>query len=165
MLEIVMATHAGMTTAEFEQIDVDPERAVADLNIPRAMVKALGHARCGVYAEVTAFGRIAPGDAVAHTYGYPVLEQCSAKLNHLRRRDFTGRAGARRSLVASALLASLVDRTHAAKAPGPLGLRPGGRRRRCAARPMRSGIALRAAPGRSPPQAATQTIQLDHIPL
>jgi len=41
---------------------VDPDRAVADVNIPRAMVKALGHALCGVYAEVVATGRVVLGD-------------------------------------------------------------------------------------------------------
>jgi hypothetical protein len=30
-----------------------------DVNIPRAMVKALGHALCRVYAEVVAAGRVA----------------------------------------------------------------------------------------------------------
>jgi MOSC domain-containing protein YiiM len=45
-------------------INVDPDRAVADVNIPRAMVKALGHALCGVYAEVVAAGRLALGDTV-----------------------------------------------------------------------------------------------------
>ena len=80
------------------------------------------------------------------------LEQCSAKLNRLRRRDFTGWAGARRSLVAQALQASLVDRTHAAKAPGLSGVAPW----RAPAALRRStdalGIALRVAPGRSPRQ-------------
>jgi hypothetical protein len=79
------------------------------------------------------------------------------KLNRLRRRDFAERAGARRSLVASVLQVSLATNPDP-KSPRPCGLRPDGRRRRCTARTMRCGIALRAAPGRSPPQAATQTI-------
>lgn len=52
-------------TGRCKMINVDPERAVADLNIPMAMVKALGHALCGVYAAVIAAGRVAPGDAAA----------------------------------------------------------------------------------------------------
>jgi len=51
-------------TARCKMINVDPDRAVADVNIPRAMVKALGHALCGVYAEVVAAGRVALGDTV-----------------------------------------------------------------------------------------------------
>jgi uncharacterized protein YcbX len=51
-------------TARCKMINVDPDRAVADVNIPRAMVKALGHALCGVYAEVVATGRVVLGDTV-----------------------------------------------------------------------------------------------------
>ena len=51
-------------TARCKMINVDPERAVADVNIPRAMMKALGHALCGVYGEVVTSGRIAVGDTV-----------------------------------------------------------------------------------------------------
>jgi len=51
-------------TARCKMINVDPDRAVADVNIPRAMVKALGHAVCGVYAEVVATGRVVLGDTV-----------------------------------------------------------------------------------------------------
>jgi len=42
--------------------NVDPARGIADLDIPRALMRALGHADCGVYAEVIAGGAIAVGD-------------------------------------------------------------------------------------------------------
>ena len=45
-------------------INVDPETAVRDLEIPPALMRRLGHADCGVYAEVIAGGAIATGDAV-----------------------------------------------------------------------------------------------------
>jgi uncharacterized protein YcbX len=46
-------------------INVDPDTAVRDLNIPQALMRRLGHADCGIYAEVIAGGRIAAGDAIA----------------------------------------------------------------------------------------------------
>ena len=45
-------------------INVDPETAARDLNIPQALMRRLGHADCGVYAEVAAGGIIAAGDAI-----------------------------------------------------------------------------------------------------
>ena len=51
-------------TARCKMINVDPDRAIADVNIPKAMVKALGHALCGVFAEAVASGRVALGDTV-----------------------------------------------------------------------------------------------------
>jgi MOSC domain-containing protein len=57
-------TRLRVTEPRCKMINVDPDRAVADVNIPRAMVKALGHALCGVYAEVVAAGRVALGDTV-----------------------------------------------------------------------------------------------------
>jgi len=45
-------------------INVDPETAVRDLEIPPALMRRLGHADCGVYAEVIAGGAIATGDDV-----------------------------------------------------------------------------------------------------
>jgi len=45
-------------------VNVDPESAVRDLNIPQALMRRLGHADCGVYAEVIAGGDIAVGDAI-----------------------------------------------------------------------------------------------------
>jgi uncharacterized protein len=46
-------------------INVDPETAARDLDIPRTMMHRLGHADCGVYAEVIAGGTIGVGDAIA----------------------------------------------------------------------------------------------------
>ena len=46
-------------------VDVDPETAVRDLNLPRTLMRHFGHADCGIYAEVTAGGTIAVGDTVA----------------------------------------------------------------------------------------------------
>ena len=45
--------------------NVDPETAARDLNIPHTLMRHLGHADCGVYAEVIAGGAIGVGDAVA----------------------------------------------------------------------------------------------------
>jgi uncharacterized protein YcbX len=45
--------------------NVDPQTAARDLDIPRALMRRLGHNECGVYAEVTAGGTIGVGDAVA----------------------------------------------------------------------------------------------------
>jgi uncharacterized protein YcbX len=44
--------------------EVDPVTAARDLPIPRTLLQAFGHADCGVYAEVTAGGEIAVGNAV-----------------------------------------------------------------------------------------------------
>jgi hypothetical protein len=46
-------------------INVDPETAVRDLDIPPTLMRRLGHNECGIYAEVTAGGTIGVGDAVA----------------------------------------------------------------------------------------------------
>ena len=45
--------------------DVDPETGIRDLTIPRTLLDNFDHTDCGVYAEVTAAGEIAPGDAIA----------------------------------------------------------------------------------------------------
>jgi uncharacterized protein YcbX len=45
--------------------NVEPGTGIRDLDIPATLVRHLGHADCGVYAEVTVGGPIAPGDAVA----------------------------------------------------------------------------------------------------
>jgi len=45
-------------------VNVDPESAVRDLDIPHTLERRLGHAECGVYAEVIAGGVIAVGDAI-----------------------------------------------------------------------------------------------------
>lgn len=44
--------------------NVDPATAERDMNLPRALQEAFGHADMGVYARVIAGGRIAPADAV-----------------------------------------------------------------------------------------------------
>lgn len=46
-------------------VNVDPETAERDLEIPAAIMRRLGHMDCGVYAEVIADGTIGTGDAVA----------------------------------------------------------------------------------------------------
>jgi uncharacterized protein len=43
-------------------INVDPDTAARDLDIPHALKRRVGHADCGVYAEVTAGGSIVEGD-------------------------------------------------------------------------------------------------------
>jgi uncharacterized protein YcbX len=44
--------------------NVEPGTGIRDLNIPATLLRHLGHADCGIYAEVTAGGAVAPGDAV-----------------------------------------------------------------------------------------------------
>jgi uncharacterized protein len=46
-------------------INVDPQTAARDLDIPPTMMRRLGHNECGIYAEVTAGGTIAVGDGIA----------------------------------------------------------------------------------------------------
>lgn len=46
-------------------VNVDPELAVRDMEIPNTLMRRLGHAECGIYAEVIEGGKIAVGDAVA----------------------------------------------------------------------------------------------------
>ncbi|HEV7635856.1 MAG TPA: MOSC domain-containing protein [Bradyrhizobium sp.] len=46
-------------------VNVDPESAARDMDIPPTLMRRLGHADCGVYAEVIADGSIAVGDALA----------------------------------------------------------------------------------------------------
>jgi uncharacterized protein YcbX len=45
-------------------VNVDPESAARDLDIPHALMRRFGHADCGVYAEVIAGGAIGVGDAI-----------------------------------------------------------------------------------------------------
>lgn len=45
-------------------VNVDPETAARDLNIPQTLMRRLGHADCGIYAEVVAGGAIGVGDAI-----------------------------------------------------------------------------------------------------
>ena len=44
--------------------NVDPQTGIRDLNIPHALMQALGHADCGIYAEVIRAGEIAQGDEI-----------------------------------------------------------------------------------------------------
>jgi uncharacterized protein YcbX len=46
-------------------VNVDPESAARDLDIPPTLMRRLGHADCGVYAEVIGGGAIAVGDGIA----------------------------------------------------------------------------------------------------
>ena len=45
-------------------VNVDPESAARDLEIPHMLQRKLGHDHCGIYAEVVAGGAIAIGDAI-----------------------------------------------------------------------------------------------------
>jgi uncharacterized protein len=45
-------------------VNVDPESAVRDLDIPHTLMRRFGHADCGVYAELIAGGSVATGDDV-----------------------------------------------------------------------------------------------------
>ncbi len=44
--------------------NVDPETGVRDLDLPRSLLQAWGHADCGIYLEVESGGEIAAGDTV-----------------------------------------------------------------------------------------------------
>ena len=46
-------------------VNVDPETATRDLNIPQTLMRRLGHAECGIYAEVIRGGTIGVGDKIA----------------------------------------------------------------------------------------------------
>lgn len=46
-------------------VNVDPEFAVRDLEIPSTLMRRLGHNDCGIYAEVIEGGEITVGDQVA----------------------------------------------------------------------------------------------------
>ena len=45
-------------------INVDPDTAARDLNIPNTLMRRFGHADCGVYAEVMTGGEVAEGNAI-----------------------------------------------------------------------------------------------------
>ena len=45
-------------------VNVDPDTAARDLNVPHTLMRRLGHADCGIYAEVIAGGIVATGDDV-----------------------------------------------------------------------------------------------------
>lgn len=44
--------------------NVDPHSATRDMNIPMVLERGFGHAEFGIYARVTAAGRIHPGDTI-----------------------------------------------------------------------------------------------------
>lgn len=46
-------------------VNVDPESAARDLDVPPTLMRRLGHADCGIYAEVIAGGAISIGDTIA----------------------------------------------------------------------------------------------------
>jgi uncharacterized protein len=49
--------------------NVEPGTGVRDLDVPATLLRNLGHADCGVYAEVTVGGAIAAGDPVSRAAG------------------------------------------------------------------------------------------------
>jgi uncharacterized protein YcbX len=51
-------------TTRCAAINVDPDTAQRDLAIPQALQSRLGHADCGIYAEVVTGGTIAVGDTI-----------------------------------------------------------------------------------------------------
>jgi len=53
-------------------VNVDPDTGARDLTIPQALMRRLGHADCGVYAEVIAGGAISVGDKIASEEATPV---------------------------------------------------------------------------------------------
>jgi len=44
--------------------NVDPDTGLRDLNVPKAIMRNLGHGDCGIYAEVIEAGDIAVGDQI-----------------------------------------------------------------------------------------------------
>jgi uncharacterized protein YcbX len=46
-------------------VNVDPDTAARDLAIPQSLQRRLGHADCGIYAEVITGGTIGDGDMIA----------------------------------------------------------------------------------------------------
>jgi len=52
-------------------VNVDPDTALRDLDIPPTLMRNLGHADCGIYAEVIADGTVAIGDAVGTEASQP----------------------------------------------------------------------------------------------
>ena len=46
-------------------VNVDPETATRDLDIPHTLMRRLGHDECGVYAEIIAGGAVSVGDTIA----------------------------------------------------------------------------------------------------
>jgi uncharacterized protein len=44
--------------------NVDPDTGIRDLAIPATLLRTFDHTDCGIYAQVTATGDIASGDAI-----------------------------------------------------------------------------------------------------
>ncbi|WP_257170822.1 MOSC domain-containing protein [Bradyrhizobium sp. SRS-191] len=53
------------TTTRCAAVNVDPDTAARDLDIPPALMQARGNNECGIYAEVIEGGNIAVGDELA----------------------------------------------------------------------------------------------------
>ncbi|MGA2058013.1 MAG: MOSC domain-containing protein [Bradyrhizobium sp.] len=53
-------------------VNVDPDTAIRDLEIPATLQRRLGHPDCGIYAEVIAGGTLRVGDEVAAGAAEPV---------------------------------------------------------------------------------------------
>lgn len=49
-------------------VNVDPDTAARDLDIPHMLMRRFGHADCGVYAEVIAGGTVTAGDSVTASH-------------------------------------------------------------------------------------------------
>jgi uncharacterized protein YcbX len=54
-------------------VNVDPDTAARDLEIPEALMRRFGHNECGIYTEVMVPGEIAVGDVVAPATEEPSL--------------------------------------------------------------------------------------------
>lgn len=54
-------------------VDVDPDSGERDMDIPAALRQRLGHADCGVYAEVVRSGALLDGDRLTPAASNPVL--------------------------------------------------------------------------------------------
>lgn len=44
--------------------NVEPGTGIRDMEIPKTLMQAVGHMDCGIYAQVTAGGRVTAGDAI-----------------------------------------------------------------------------------------------------
>jgi uncharacterized protein len=49
--------------------NVDPVTGIRDLNIPQTLMRQLGHADCGIYAEITATGDVRAADPISMVRG------------------------------------------------------------------------------------------------
>jgi len=55
----------GLNALQYFWTKRTPDTAARDLEIPRALMRRLGHAECGIYAEVIEAGTIGVGDMIA----------------------------------------------------------------------------------------------------